>query len=101
MPSSLKSKERVKQLKTKLKQGQNVYPDVTDSFRFIDDRRMEIKSINENRTITFKCDRIFNDRETQEDVFNDVKAVIRSALDGYRTCIFAYGQTGSGKTYTM
>ena len=26
---------------------------------------------------------------------------MKSALDGYKVCIFAYGQTGSGKTFTM
>ena len=34
-------------------------------------------------------------------VFNEVKALIVSCVDGYNVCIFAYGQTGSGKTFTM
>ena len=38
---------------------------------------------------------------TQEDVFEDTKALITSAIDGFNVCIFCYGQTGSGKTFTM
>jgi Cdc6-like AAA superfamily ATPase len=36
-----------------------------------------------------------------EDVFLEVKPILRSALDGHNVCILAYGQTGTGKTYTM
>ena len=34
-------------------------------------------------------------------MFDSVRDLVTSALDGYSVCIFAYGQTGSGKTYTM
>ena len=36
-----------------------------------------------------------------EDVFAEVKPILRSALDGHNVCIFAHGQTGTGKTFTM
>ncbi|CAN8255324.1 unnamed protein product [Cochlearia groenlandica] len=36
-----------------------------------------------------------------EDVFGEVKPVLRSALDGHNICVLAYGQTGTGKTFTM
>ncbi|TMS34528.1 hypothetical protein L596_002101 [Steinernema carpocapsae] len=49
----------------------------------------------------FHCDRVFAPLCTQEEVYDEVKPVIISCLDGYNVCIFAYGQTGSGKTYTM
>lgn len=49
----------------------------------------------------FKFDRVFSQAETQVDVFNEVKDLIRSTLDGFNVCIFAYGQTGTGKTFTM
>lgn len=34
-------------------------------------------------------------------VFQEVKGLITSCMDGFDVCIFAYGQTGSGKTFTM
>ncbi|CAF1717227.1 kinesin-like protein KIN-14E [Brassica napus] len=46
-------------------------------------------------------DRVFDMRATQDDVFEDTKYLVQSAVDGYNVCIFAYGQTGSGKTFTI
>ncbi|KAF8049664.1 hypothetical protein N665_2159s0015 [Sinapis alba] len=46
-------------------------------------------------------DRVFDMRASQDDVFEDTKYLIQSAIDGYNVCIFAYGQTGSGKTFTI
>ena len=50
---------------------------------------------------SFDFERVFGGDSTQEQVFNSVKDLITSVVDGYNVCIFAYGQTGSGKTYTM
>lgn len=41
------------------------------------------------------------DPGTQEVVFDEVRGLVQSVVDGYNITIFAYGQTGSGKTYTM
>lgn len=49
----------------------------------------------------FNFDSCFGAFSSQEEVFEDAKALVQSALDGFNVCIFAYGQTGSGKTYTM
>lgn len=38
---------------------------------------------------------------SQEEVFEDCKDLIQSAVDGHNVTIFAYGQTGAGKTHTM
>ncbi|KAJ8602479.1 hypothetical protein CTAYLR_001210 [Chrysophaeum taylorii] len=38
---------------------------------------------------------------SQAKLFEDVRHLVTSAVDGYNICLFAYGQTGSGKTYTM
>jgi hypothetical protein len=58
-----------------------------------------------------KFDRVFHDKQTQIDVFNDVKHFVPAVLQGFNCTIFAYGQTGSGietpfnnnlgKTHTM
>jgi hypothetical protein len=52
-------------------------------------------------TKSFQYDTVFPPASTQENVFEDTKALIQSTLDGYNVCIFAYGQTGAGKTHTM
>lgn len=44
---------------------------------------------------------MFSPNHTQDDVFEDTRHLVRSALDGYNVCVFAYGQTGSGKTFTI
>jgi len=49
----------------------------------------------------YPYDSVFGPSATQEQIFEDSKRLIQSAVDGYNACIFAYGQTGSGKTYTM
>jgi hypothetical protein len=38
---------------------------------------------------------------TQVEIYEDLKPLTLSVLDGYNCCVFAYGQTGTGKTYTM
>jgi len=38
---------------------------------------------------------------SQEDVFEHVKDLVQSAVDGLNVTVFAYGQTGAGKTFTM
>lgn len=53
------------------------------------------------KTFDFLFDRAFPGDTAQEEVFNETKGYIKSAIDGVNTCIFAYGQTGSGKTHTL
>lgn len=46
-------------------------------------------------------DTVFGPDSTQQNVFDHMRDLILSVVDGYNVCIFAYGQTGSGKTFTM
>ena len=49
----------------------------------------------------FVYDQCFSPESTNEQVFEDTKRLVHSAIDGFNVCVFAYGQTGSGKTYTV
>lgn len=50
---------------------------------------------------SFTFDRIYGEVSTQEDMFQDVKPIVRAVLNGYNGTVLAYGQTGSGKTHTL
>ncbi|KAE9462345.1 hypothetical protein C3L33_05729, partial [Rhododendron williamsianum] len=54
-----------------------------------------------NKSKIYSFDKVFHPSSSQDEVFEEVEPVIKSALDGYNACIFAYGQTGTGKTFTM
>lgn len=56
---------------------------------------------NQEPSKKYTFERVFGVNSTQEEVYEEIRELIRSFLDGYNLCIFAYGQTGSGKTYTM
>jgi hypothetical protein len=49
----------------------------------------------------YQFDSCFGHSATQEEIFEDTKMLMQSAIDGFNVCVFAYGQTGSGKTYTI
>ncbi|CAN6455367.1 unnamed protein product [Victoria cruziana] len=49
----------------------------------------------------FEFDRVYGPHVGQDELFQDVQPLIRSAFNGYNVSLFAYGQARSGKTYTM
>ncbi|XP_028252498.1 kinesin-like protein KIF25 [Parambassis ranga] len=49
----------------------------------------------------FEFERVHGPEDSQDAVFEEVRSLLTSLLDGYNVCIMAYGQTGSGKTHTM
>eukprot|EP00668_Euglena_longa_P034863 GGOE01044756.1.p1 GENE.GGOE01044756.1~~GGOE01044756.1.p1 ORF type:complete len:637 (+),score=228.55 GGOE01044756.1:161-2071(+) len=67
--------------------------------RLVEQRRGNEKVYQKDHR--FEFDKVFTDRSTQDQVFDEVRPLVTSVMDGYNVCIFAYGQTGSGKTYTM
>lgn len=79
-------------------EGKNGQGDVVTSFPSEED--VEVKR-DESTTNRFEFDRVFTPASTQEEVFEGVKPLIMSTMDGHNLTIFAYGQTGSGKTFTM
>ncbi|XP_075869552.1 kinesin-like protein KIFC3 isoform X2 [Nelusetta ayraudi] len=69
------------------------------SFDSEDDAVLHLSS--KGKVMSFELDKVFPPQATQEEVFQEVQALVTSCIDGFNVCIFAYGQTGSGKTYTM
>ena len=49
----------------------------------------------------FEFDKIYDQKVSQSDIFENTKPIITSAVDGYNVCIIAYGQTGSGKSHCI
>ena len=72
-------------------------------------KHMVIKCLDEFQLVVnaksgpkpYDFDSVFGPDSTQEQVFEETKRLIQSAVDGFNVCIFAYGQTGSGKTHTV
>ncbi|XP_074471114.1 kinesin-like protein KIF25 isoform X1 [Sebastes fasciatus] len=60
-----------------------------------------IKTGIPTQTKMFEYERVHGPEDSQDAVFEEVKPLLTSLLDGYNVCIMAYGQTGSGKTHTM
>jgi len=62
---------------------------------------LTIRNIRKQRENTWEFDKVYNCESTNVFMFEEVKPLVTSILDGFNVCIFAYGQTGAGKTYTM
>lgn len=76
-------------------------PSGEQTVTFAEDCKVSVYDANQTRRKWFEFDKAFAPKASQVEVFEEVKALATSVLDGYNVCIFAYGQTGSGKTFTM
>ena len=67
----------------------------------LQDNQIAVKDTTGMDDKIYDFDRVFSQSSKQEEVFEDLQALVTSTLDGNNVCVFAYGQTASGKTYTM
>jgi len=80
---------------------QSIEPEGEPTVSFKDDNGLGIYDGAHARRKWFEFDQVFDQKSTQNSVFEEAEPLATSVLDGYKVCIFAYGQTGSGKTFTM
>ncbi|XP_063103465.1 kinesin-like protein KIFC3 isoform X6 [Cavia porcellus] len=76
-------------------------PEAANVVTFDPDDDAIIYLLHKGKPVSFELDKVFSPLASQQDVFQEVQALITSCIDGFNVCIFAYGQTGAGKTYTM
>nr|XP_012599403.1 kinesin-like protein KIFC3 isoform X5 [Microcebus murinus] len=76
-------------------------PEAANAVTFDPDDDSIVHLLHKGKPVSFELDKVFSPRASQQDVFQEVQALITSCIDGFNVCIFAYGQTGAGKTYTM
>ncbi|XP_076976983.1 kinesin-like protein KIF25 isoform X2 [Tamandua tetradactyla] len=50
---------------------------------------------------TYNFERVYGPAESQRTVFEEIRPLLISLLDGYSVCVMAAGPSGSGKSYTM
>lgn len=60
-----------------------------------------LKSDNQLREHQFTFEHVFDHSCAQEVVFDELRSLMMSVVDGYSVCIVAYGATGAGKTFTI
>ncbi|NXJ82646.1 KIFC3 protein, partial [Trogon melanurus] len=76
-------------------------PEAVSAVTFDSDDDAVLHLLHKGKQVSFELDKVFPPQASQEEVFQEVQALVTSCIDGYNVCIFAYGQTGAGKTYTM
>ena len=81
-------------------EGTCTYPD-EDSLAVVDREGAQTAASGRTAVRRFTFDRMYTPKATQVEIYEDLKPLTLSVLDGYNCCVFAYGQTGTGKTYTM
>ncbi|NXU53339.1 KIFC3 protein, partial [Turnix velox] len=76
-------------------------PEASNAVTFDAEDDAILHLLHKGKQVSFELDKVFPPQASQEEVFQEVQALVTSCIDGYNVCIFAYGQTGAGKTYTM
>ena len=56
---------------------------------------------SDKSVLTCAYDSVFNEVCSNADVFDYVRPILESVIEGFNVCAFVYGQTSSGKTHTM
>ena len=68
-------------------------------YYFKGEKKIKVTKIKEAE---FKYDFAFNDKTTQEEVYQLTTApLVKQVINGFNATVFAYGATGTGKTFTM
>lgn len=59
--------------------------------------------IIQNETITnkYEFNYVFNESSSQREIFNEIKPLLVSVIDGYNLTFLVFGEENSGKSYTM
>jgi len=81
--------------------GKELNAGETESVKIMDEMTLKCEDPDTGKENTFNFDRVFDPDANQEVVFDEMRTLCLSAMDGYNVCLFAYGITGSGKTYTV
>ena len=73
----------------------------TNLIQISNNTNITIKEINKNKEQSFLLDYAFDERTSQEALYNTIiKQHLRPLFDSKHATIFSYGASGSGKTYT-
>jgi len=68
---------------------------------FPSEGEIQIRNDETGTKKTWAFNEVFKENSTQAQLFEGIRDLVCSMLDGYNVCIFAYGQTGAGKTHSM
>lgn len=96
---------KLQELKGPLRVCCRVKPDLNKYIEYPDlglgGKAQTISLIRSGYKNDYIFDRVFDEHTNQEEVFEELKSYVQTAIDGGKVSIFSYGQTGSGKTYTL
>jgi hypothetical protein len=89
-------------LKKELQKGERDCMDVQGAYVKLVENRRTVDLSEATEFHAFQFDSVYSHTETTQSIYEEnVRPLLRSALEGNRSTCFAYGQTKSGKTFTM